>query len=877
MVSLSRAAVEAVTTEAVAPRHVLQHGKAPAAQPMDLVPTAELLSVAAPEDPDAAHKELYFRPVSTTIYCVMWLTILTLVVHTSLALSRSADEFGASDEPSRCSVVLANASRGAPFAPVMSLLFLGYRMFVLAQTRGLGEPQLWAKGIMVAATVGLTLQLVASLVAGACFMELKPKLDAVPQTRNADDEAAELPLVKLGPISGGYGCAKRCVQGIQYMGVLCTYGGICTIASCMLFTTGPVGEVSVAVSSAAQLAFLYFLTEFCRWVVYEFGNGGISPNADRQQTRSTTSRWPSFSRSSRRALDAPPEDNDPATRTGWATARAASLAACLPAKKTTMLSVLFLAARMRHIQINPPDGLPPPLVGTFFKIAAIGAYVEVLVSAYIGATGHEDVGYYQVPVFRASWGAHFIQHSSALASFVSSGVVVCSLWYHWFGQDTLLLSPTIRAELALVVLYNAVHALLWFGGVTRDLLDRQWPILMDTCHAALVSVGFSPLLCLLFVACRIHALQITNQKGSPEYWEQDCVMMCCGAVFIQLICCLLVPIFSGAACSVDKHGHSVYDLRPMVGAYAVTVVKYVALVGLHGGVVGICVAIFTMTPASCMAGRPDAGSMMLAAARSLAWAMVALLFALVLSSAKVVGLAVKFAIESLDTVMLGVQINVGKCVLNVSHGFVNINGLVVLNPDGKDFTTPFLVKVNTVVIKINMGRLFWSLGKDFELQELALDGVTLIFEKGCGAGPSNVKAAMEHLEKHAGHASSPKAPDTSSALLSMASTDAALPAKTSAPGIHVELGHVRIADIVAQVVHPSLGRLAAVELGTLDIDDMSKKAASGNGVANIATFLLATILKTALSNVGILGTLVGQGAKKVARKVATTCCRDRDL
>merc|ERR1712159_416579 len=64
----------------------------------------------------------------------------------------------------------------------------------------------------------------------------------------------------------------------------------------------------------------------------------------------------------------------------------------------------------------------------------------------------------------------------------------------------------------------------------------------------------------------------------------------------QAICCLVMPIFIGSSCKVDDDGNPDYDLRPMVGAYAVAVVKYIALMALHGSVIGICVAVFVMTP-----------------------------------------------------------------------------------------------------------------------------------------------------------------------------------------------------------------------------------------------------------------------------------------
>merc|ERR1719271_1077901 len=118
-----------------------------------------------------------------------------------------------------------------------------------------------------------------------------------------------------------------------------------------------------------------------------------------------------------------------------------------------------------------------------------------------------------------------------------------------------------------------------------------------------MSITFCPLLCILFVACRMRALQISQQEGNPQGWAQDCFYICVFATFTQAVCCLAMPIFTGMATQVDEDGNATYDLRPMVGAYAVCIVKYCALMFLHGGVIAISVSIFTITTQSAMSTK----------------------------------------------------------------------------------------------------------------------------------------------------------------------------------------------------------------------------------------------------------------------------------
>jgi len=281
-------------------------------------------------------------------------------------------------------------------------------------------------------------------------------------------------------------------------------------------------------------------------------------------------------------------------------------------------------------------------------------------------------------------------------------------------------------------------------------------------------VSFAPLLCILFVATRMRALQITQQKGDPPGWAQDCMLASVFATCVQAICCLVMPIFVGSSVKVDEDGNPDYDLRPMIGAYAVTVVKYLALLLLHGSVFIICIAVFAMTPETAHSGnRLFQGGRALAEA--IVGVLVALLVALLLSSAKVIGLAVKFAIESCDKVFLGVDITIKHAALGVCRGYVHIRDLVVHQPEeeilyerdaegrlratatGRTLTWrhDYVLRAKTVLVKINLWRLVRTLGKEFELENLSFTGIHANIEKpsiNMKQPDSNVEYIVNHIE-----------------------------------------------------------------------------------------------------------------------------------
>merc|ERR1719487_2823859 len=80
------------------------------------------------------------------------------MIYTALAFSRNYDELAGRLRPSLVTETLTVASKGAVFSAMLSMLFVGCRMWVLATTNGRGEPPTWVKACMIASAAGCTLQ-----------------------------------------------------------------------------------------------------------------------------------------------------------------------------------------------------------------------------------------------------------------------------------------------------------------------------------------------------------------------------------------------------------------------------------------------------------------------------------------------------------------------------------------------------------------------------------------------------------------------------------------------------------------------------------------------------------------------------------------------
>jgi hypothetical protein len=629
-------------------------------------------------------QQMYFRPVSTTLKCVMMLTITSLLVYTVLSISRNSDELAGAFRPSLATETLTMGSRVGNFAPMMCMLFVSCRMYVLATTKGLGEPPAWVKSCMWLAVSGVGLQLFVVLILPQFTKkaahdeaeydmtigkedEVKagkehakehksegaaPLADQTNATDEADAELASRPVVDATgeqndthpdlnnvEYEKGKGFMKIPFWTLQAASIVMIYAGVGGVIVGIATFPSQHTKISAAVLCTVCMSCLYFFSTFFLWAAR-----AASDNEDSALTN-------------------------------------AALAMSSVVRKAPMFAVMFLASRMRALQLDPPLGMPPFWMQCLFYTITSMIYVESIIAAIVGAVGTHRKSYYGIYVFKSEGKTlGCTQHMLGIISYFILIPIFYGVYSMKFADGSEApLSTTLKCTIILEIAYFGV--MLWQSLVllVEQATAADWEINRNASAAAGISLGLSPLLCILFVATRMRALQITQQKGAPPGWAQDCMNIAVFACCVQAICCLLMPIFVGSACKVDDDGNPDYDLEPMVGAYAVAVLKYVMLFALHGSVITVCASVYLMTPETAHSGDRFIGSTK-SLFKMMAITLVVFCISLLFSSAKVVGMAIKFAIEAADQAFLGVDIEVKKVALNAFKGYVHIKDLVVCQP-----------------------------------------------------------------------------------------------------------------------------------------------------------------------------------------------------
>jgi len=286
-----------------------------------------------------------------------------------------------------------------------------------------------------------------------------------------------------------------------------------------------------------------------------------------------------------------------------------------------MLSVLFLAARMRALQMDPIGGNPQKWAQNCFYACtyalicqtALAIVVPLFLSGKVEKNDKVEGDFKYELKEKESFVAKCLtafRFLIMLTLYACTMAVVCSVFTieHPDGKElTPPLSPTMQCVLNLVFQYFIIYLLLWVYYTVEDFVGLDMSILAaakDAIESAKATVQFAPMLSVLFVATRMRALQMTQNKGAPQGWVQDGMYLASWAVLIQFMMCLLMPIFTGRKFTPDTLDGSQKttdeDINAMpggkAGAITVTVVRYAALLALLGGVATVITGAIIMTP-----------------------------------------------------------------------------------------------------------------------------------------------------------------------------------------------------------------------------------------------------------------------------------------
>jgi len=338
-------------------------------------------------------------PVSTTMKCVISVTILYFVIYTSLFLVKTAQEVTGKEYAMHG--ILTDATETVSYAPMISVLFIGTRMRAIAVTKGDPEaydlPQWWCKDAMIVS---------ASCVFALTVISIMEKL--------APGMATVLTFA-------------------QYAADALLYAGFAVVAYGLYsMDTPPSLGASTPVSDTAKCVMYLTLFYFFVAILFQFGVtydllSGKKGEAEKTESSSLVG---SAEKSEGGAL----------TKVMHHALHALAFA--------PQLCVLFLGARMRALQLGHSD---PQEWARYFFFA--GTYALMAYSVFVGiqhAMGGENKAF------------SILEILSLLVVHVSTAACIASVFtIEAVSGPTPFIATTVRVIMAMTVLYFFVHTALF--------------------------------------------------------------------------------------------------------------------------------------------------------------------------------------------------------------------------------------------------------------------------------------------------------------------------------------------------------------------------------------------------------------------------------
>merc|ERR1719421_1562748 len=419
------------------------------------------------------------------------------------------------------------------YAPMVCLMFVGFRMRVLQLTKGTGNPQDWVRMSMQAVTY--------SILANTLMVMLIPLVTEGKEVKT-DPETGVMENDGANPFANSaLAIIFNVIRYVVFLGLYVGFGAVCV--GVFLFKPppgvwdGPIPPVSPAVACTMLLSctffIIYLLLAISRTYSQYAGGQLFTSNFETVMLR------------------------------------AADTLAMAP-----MLCVLFLAARMRALQMDPIGGNPQRWAQRCFYAASYSLIAQTIMAAV-------------VPL---------CLKAKALPK--DDKTVEGDVKYEFEGEAGQGMLPKVMTGLRFLI-----YLLLWIFITVEDLSSGQINLhaAKDAIESAKSTVQFAPMLCILFVATRMRALQMTSNRGAPQGWVQDGMYLASWSVLIQFMMCLLMPVFTGQKYTPDSlDGETKPKEDENFGnpwaAGTVTAIRYIALLSLLGGTATVITGVILMTP-----------------------------------------------------------------------------------------------------------------------------------------------------------------------------------------------------------------------------------------------------------------------------------------
>jgi len=283
-----------------------------------------------------------------------------------------------------------------------------------------------------------------------------------------------------------------------------------------------------------------------------------------------------------------------------------------------MLAVLFIGARMRALQLDPVNGSPQPWAQMYFYVCTIAialqAFFVILLPNVLDVTCRRgefdgDVKLEaKSSMVQALWG--IMRWTLLLAIYGGATAVIISIFTIEAPSDlahrNIPVTDVMLCVINLTLQFFTIYILFFIAATVRELIianDLMKDVVL-TLESARATVTFCPMLCILFLGCKLRASQISQNLLSPQSYAISCMYLATWSVLFQLIMVIVAPLITGKKVDVDDDGNVKTSQYTGLLYFIVEGVRYLCLIAMYGGAIAVIYAVFTMSKLVLMKNEP---------------------------------------------------------------------------------------------------------------------------------------------------------------------------------------------------------------------------------------------------------------------------------
>merc|ERR1719191_355349 len=219
-----------------------------------------------------------------------------------------------------------------------------------------------------------------------------------------------------------------------------------------------------------------------------------------------------------------------------------------------MLSILFLAARMRALQHGgQPQGWAQNCMYLATAAMCVTTVLAVVVPLALGGkmktNEYTKETTFEVPNPILGYILVALRFLCMCGFYVGAAVVAYSIFVFEAPagpEATLPVSPTVQCVVNLTCQFFFVYAMMTVMLTVQELSGGEYKLqdykLFAALEASKATLAFAPMLSILFVTTRMYALLITDNKGAPQAWVQDGMYMATWSLLVSFVTCLLTGL-----------------------------------------------------------------------------------------------------------------------------------------------------------------------------------------------------------------------------------------------------------------------------------------------------------------------------------------------